>query len=112
MKKTENTDLLVQLHNDPVLFVTSILNAKPQPWQAEALKAVASHDKVSIASGHGVGKTAFQSWLVLWWLVTHYPCKVAVTANTAHQLSDVLWTEIDKWARKLPDGFKLSLIHI
>ena len=109
MKKTENTDLLVKLHNDPVLFVTSILKAKPQPWQAEALRAVASHDKVSIASGHGVGKTAFQSWLVLWWLITHYPCKVAVTANTAHQLSDVLWTEIDKWARKLPDGFKQLL---
>ena len=106
VKKTENTDLLVRLHSDPVLFVTSILKAKPQPWQAEALKAVATNDRVSIASGHGVGKTAFQSWLVLWWLVTHYPCKVAVTANTAHQLSDVLWTEIDKWARKLPDGFK------
>lgn len=106
MKKTENTDLIVKLHNDPVLFVTSILQAKPQKWQAEALRAVASHDKVSIASGHGVGKTAFQSWLVLWWLITHYPCKVAVTANTAHQLSDVLWTEIDKWARQLPDGFK------
>ena len=106
MKKTENTDLLVKLHSDPVLFVTSILKAKPQPWQAEALMAVAKNDRVSIASGHGVGKTAFQSWLVLWWLVTHYPCKVAVTANTAHQLSDVLWTEIDKWARKLPEGFK------
>ena len=109
MKKTENTDLLVKLHNDPVLFVESILKVTPQPWQAEALKAVASNDKVSIASGHGVGKTAFQSWLVLWWLITPYPCKVAVTANTAHQLSDVLWTEIDKWARQLPEGFKQLL---
>lgn len=32
-----------------------------------------------------------------------------MTANTAHQLSDVLWTEIDKWARKLPEGFKQLL---
>lgn len=105
-KKTLTTDLLVKLHADPVLFVESILGAKPQKWQADALMSVARNDRVSIKSGHGVGKTAFQSWLVLWWLLTHYPCKVAVTANTAHQLSDVLWTEIDKWARQLPEGFK------
>lgn len=105
-KKTLTTDLLVKLHADPVLFVETILGAKPQKWQADALMAVARNDRVSIKSGHGVGKTAFQSWLVLWWLLTHYPCKVAVTANTAHQLSDVLWTEIDKWARQLPEGFK------
>jgi len=38
--------------------------------------------------------------------MTHYPCKVAVTANSAHQLSDVLWTEIDRWARNMPPAFK------
>ena len=105
-KQNLTTELLVKLHDDPVLFVETIIGAKPQKWQADALMAVARNDRVSIKSGHGVGKTAFQSWLVLWWLLTHYPCKVAVTANTAHQLSDVLWTEIDKWARSLPDGFK------
>ena len=65
-KKTLTTDLLVQLHADPVLFVETILGAKPQQWQADALRAVARNDRVSIKSGHGVGKTAFQSWLVLW----------------------------------------------
>jgi len=105
-KQNLTTDLLVELHENPVLFVETIIGAKPQKWQADALMAVARNDRVSIKSGHGVGKTAFQSWLVLWWLLTHYPCKVAVTANTAHQLSDVLWTEIDKWARSLPEGFK------
>jgi len=105
-KKSQNTDLLIALHDDPVLFVEQIIGAKPYDWQKEALRAIASNDRVSIASGHGVGKTAFLSWLALWWLCTHYPCKAAITANTAHQLSDVLWTEIDKWARGLPEGFK------
>ena len=100
------TDLLLKIHNDPVFFVEHIIGATPQKWQADALRAIAENDRVSIKSGHGVGKTAFQSWLVLWWLLSHYPCKVAVTANTAHQLSDVLWTEIDKWARRLPEGFR------
>ena len=103
---SQTTELLEQFHDDPVLFVEAVLQAKPQPWQAEALTAIANNDRVAIKSGHGVGKTAFLSWTVLWWLLTHYPCKCAVTANTAHQLSDVLWTEIDKWARSLPQGFK------
>ena len=102
---TLTTDLLHKIHADPVFFVEHIIGATPQQWQREALQAIAKNPRVSIKSGHGVGKTAFQSWLVLWWLLSHYPCKVAVTANTAHQLSDVLWTEIDKWARKLPAGF-------
>ena len=109
MNSTSISELLIQFHDDPVMFVEALLDVKPQPWQAEALMAVANNDRVAVKSGHGVGKTAFLSWLTLWWLCTHYPCKVAVTANTAHQLSDVLWTEIDKWARKLPQGVKDQL---
>ena len=103
------TETLLKLRNDPVLFVEAILKATPQDWQKEALEGIRDNDKVAIKSGHGVGKTAFQSWLILWWLLTHYPCKIAVTANTAHQLNDVLWTEIDKWYRNLPEGFKNQL---
>jgi len=97
---------IMRLRDDPVLFVETVIGAKPQRWQADALKAIAKHDKLAIKSGHGVGKTAFEAWAVLWWLLTRYPTKIAVTANTAHQLNDVLWTEIDKWARQLPQGFK------
>lgn len=104
--QNSNAELLEQFHDDPVLFVETVLQVTPQKWQAEALMAIANNDRVAIKSGHGVGKTACLSWIVLWWLLTHYPCKAAVTANTAHQLSDVLWTEIDKWARRLPQGFK------
>ncbi len=101
-----SSDTIAILRDDPALFVDTVLGATPQKWQAEALDAIATHDKVAIKSGHGVGKTAFESWVVLWWLLTHYPCKAAVTANSAHQLSDVLWTEIDRWARNMPQAFK------
>ena len=99
-------EAIAALRADPTLFVEEVLGATPQKWQAKALDAIAKHDRVAIKSGHGVGKTAFESWVVLWWLMTHYPCKVAVTANSAHQLSDVLWTEIDRWARNMPPAFK------
>jgi phage terminase large subunit len=49
--------------NDPLIFVREVLGADPEPWQAEALEAVGRHDRVSIRSGHGVGKTTFESWL-------------------------------------------------
>ena len=45
---------------NPLLFVTDVLGAIPEPWQAEALEAVGRHDRVSIRSGHGVGKTTLQ----------------------------------------------------
>jgi hypothetical protein len=99
-------EAIAALREDPALFVETVLQATPQNWQRKALDAIAKHDRVAIKSGHGVGKTAFESWVVLWWLMTHYPCKVAVTANSAHQLSDVLWTEIDRWARNMPQAFK------
>jgi hypothetical protein len=99
-------EAIAALREDPALFVETVLHATPQKWQRKALDAIAQNDRVAIKSGHGVGKTAFESWVVLWWLMTHYPCKVAVTANSAHQLSDVLWTEIDRWARNMPQAFK------
>jgi len=100
---------LLALRNDPETFVSHVIGATPQKWQADALRAIAANDKVAIRSGHGVGKTAFLSWLILWWLLTRYPTKIVATANTAHQLNDVLWTEVDKWARKMPEGFRSQL---
>ena len=100
---------LLSLRNDPEAFVRHVIGAEPQAWQADALRAIASDNKVAIKSGHGTGKSAYLSWLILWWLLTRYPTKIVATANTAHQLNDVLWTEVDKWARQMPEGFKSQL---
>ena len=92
--------------DNPLLFVTDVLGAKPEPWQALALEAVGRHDRVSIRSGHGVGKTTFESWLILWFLLTHQNCKIPVAANSQDQLRDTIWPEIAKWHRQLPDALK------
>lgn len=93
---------------DPVAFVTEAFDGgiRLEAWQAEALRAIVDHDRVAIRSGHGVGKSAFLSWLILWWHVTRFPAKTACTAPTAHQLQDVLWGEIARWHRKLKDPFR------
>lgn len=96
--------------DDPKKFVTEALGARPEPWQSKALAAAVSHDRLAVRSGHGVGKTAFLAWLILWWLVTRFPARVAATAPTGHQLADVLWGEIAKWHRCLPDELRDELV--
>ena len=111
---TEENDvgeLLLAIALDPVLFVEGVLDAKPEKWQREALYAVRDNDRVAIRSGHGIGKTAFLSWLILWWVLTRSPSRIACTANTASQLSDILWAEVAKWHRRMPDGLK-ELIEV
>ena len=95
---------------DPESFVRDALQADPEKWQQEVLKAIAVEDRITIRSGHGVGKTALLSWIVLWFLLTRYPTKIACTAPTGHQLFDVLWPEIAFWRRKLPESLAEQLI--
>ena len=102
------TDVLMALYNDPVLFVSSVLGAEPQAWQREALEAVRDSPRVAAKSGHGVGKSALLSWVILWYLITR-PCRIVCTANSANQLNQVLWSEIQKWARKMPKGLQSQL---
>lgn len=50
-----------------------VLEVEPDVWQSEALADIAEHDRIAIRSGHGVAKSAFLSWLILWWLMTPSP---------------------------------------
>lgn len=93
----------------PEVFVREALGATPELWQSDALNAIRDHDRVSIRSGHGVGKTALLSWLILWWICTRMPSKIACTAPTAHQLEDVLWAELQFWHGKLPKPLRDAL---
>jgi hypothetical protein len=42
------------------------------------------------------------AWTILWALTCFARVKVPVTAPTAHQLEDVLWSELATWHRKMP----------
>jgi hypothetical protein len=55
--------------------------------------------KIAVASGHGIGKSAFVSWIVLWAMSTYEGCKGVVTANTEAQLRTKTWPELAKWHR-------------
>lgn len=104
--------------DDPYLFVTGVMGVLPcgvpnpmgipqlEHWQEKVLKAVPLHDRISIRSGHGVGKGAMISFLTLWAILTHNDVKVPIAANSQNQLRDNNWPEIAKWAKLLPEPLR------
>lgn len=58
---------------------------------------------ISIRSGHGIGKSAVVSWIVLWFLFCYYMAQVPVTAPTSGQMHDVLWKELAIWLGRMPE---------
>lgn len=83
----------------------------PEKWQEEALsyigqelkkganvsEAVATAIKMAVASGHGIGKSAFVAWIILWGLSTKKDTRGVVTANTDAQLKTKTWAELAVW---------------
>ncbi|MCK8824720.1 terminase B [Fuchsiella alkaliacetigena] len=84
-------------YDKPVEFVEDIIGQEPTDQQAKLLNSVLENRATSAKAGHGVGKTAGEAWVVLWFMFTRAMCRIPCTAPTGHQLNDILWPEIKKW---------------
>lgn len=93
----ELIDALEVYYDDPVAFLEDMLDMNCDDWQGEVASDVAEHAKVAVKSGQGVGKTALEAGLIIWFIVCRPYSKVIATAPTMQQLYDVLWAEIAKW---------------
>lgn len=81
----------------------------PDQWQIETLNGIRDALKkgatleeaiqIAVSSGHGIGKSALVSWVILWALSTFEDTKGVVTANTENQLRTKTWAELAKWYR-------------
>lgn len=120
---TELSDIMARFRNDPLGFVlwafpwgepgTELENEYPDRWQIavwediraalEINEARAPEDRtpiqVAIASGHGIGKTAFMAMTDLWFISTNVDPQIVTTANTKNQLQTKTWRELSKWHR-------------
>lgn len=74
--------------------------------QAEILRAAAAHDRVSVRSGHKVGKSKAVAILALWWIATRAEARVVLLAPSYRQISEIVWREIKETHRaaRLPLG--------
>lgn len=112
-------DIIRRMYFDPIYFVEHMFNLKPvknvfmkgkniTPQQLEILEAMKNavnnngKRRISVRSGHGVGKSATMSWILLWFLFTRKDAQIACTAPTTSQMHDVLWKECAKWIQRMP----------
>ena len=81
----------------------------PDVWQRAELADMGEHLRREVegktfapfrgatASGHGIGKSAQTSFLVMWALMTCLDARGVVTANSDTQLRTKTWAEVGKW---------------
>lgn len=107
---------LAQFSADPLGFVYfafpwgepgELANSSgPEPWQKQLLMDLGaglidlqSAIRLATTSGHGIGKSALVSWLILWAMSTYEDTIGVVTANTETQLKTKTWAQLAKWFR-------------
>lgn len=115
----ELIDFIAGFYHDPLGFVLAAFDwgkgelsdfDGPDQWQIDTLNAIGEKLKageitvqeaiqIAIASGHGIGKSALVSWIILWAISTYEDTKGVVTANTENQLKTKTWAELAKWYR-------------
>jgi hypothetical protein len=86
----------------------------PDVWQRDALTRIGAEVKrrrfngvaavepirIAVSSGHGIGKSTLQAWLVDWIMSTRPNCRGTVTANTSTQLDTKTWAAIQTWTSR------------
>lgn len=66
----------------PIAFVQDIIKAKPDKEQSKILQSVAENQMTTVRSGHGVGKSTVEAWVVIWFMMTRPFPKIPCTAPT------------------------------
>ena len=99
--------LMARYRDDPVAFSREVAGIEPDEWQVELLDAVAAPAirRVSVRSGHGVGKSTAVALAAVWHVLMHVPSKTVVTAPTSSQLFDACFAEMKNVAKRLKPPF-------
>lgn len=59
--------------------------------------------RITVKSGHGIGKDTTLSWAILWFLFCFEDAQVPCTAPSREQLHDILWKECKIWLDRMPE---------
>lgn len=91
------------------LFITDCIEWPdgdgPTDYQLDMARDLCQHGRLCGRGPHGLGKTSFAAWCILWFALTRDMAgsdwKIPTTAGGARQLIKFLWPEVHKWARRL-----------
>lgn len=67
---------------------------------------------ISVASGHGTGKTASLSVISLHFITCFFGAQIGVTANTEDQLKDIFLKEFYFWHKRMPKGIGQEIVQL
>lgn len=88
----------------PVEFGADVLGLNLWQKQRDILHAIGRHNRVTVRSGHGVGKTLTAAVAACWFLAEHNPALVVTTAPTFRQVKEILWAELRRLWHCTPWG--------
>lgn len=89
-------DRIRTYRDDPIGFARDVLGIDPWSKQAEILRAVLEHKRVSVVSGHKCGKSLAFAILALWFFCSFRRSRVVIMAATSRQVDSILWKEIKR----------------
>lgn len=99
--KKERLKVFKRMQEDPCLYLTKVLGDGYWSKQAEIIRAVFKHRKVTVKACHAPGKSYIAARIVLAWLYLHLTSTVCLTtAPTFRQVKKVIWKEINKAFKK------------
>lgn len=116
----QDVEIYKKMQKSPLFFIECMWGLVPErdnskyikgkhlTWQQhdillaveEALKG--GKKRISVRSGHGIGKSATLAMLILWYLFCYKDAQVPCTAPTSDQIHDILWKEVAKWLNLMP----------
>lgn len=99
-----------RFYDDPVGFVRECIRwdegQGPTPYQEDVMQSLLESRRLAVRGAHGLGKTAMNSWLILWYALTRDArgegWKIVTTASSWVQVETYLWgTEMREWVPRL-----------
>ena len=100
-------------HDDPVSYCHDFLKVILTEDQRRIARNIVTHPRLLVKASHGTGKTILAACLALWEHDCRVPSKVITTAPTQHQVKDLLWGELRRFAGKreglMPSDTRLNV---